>query len=316
MTHNLFTVRQPSAALNEPLEIVRPAAQIRQPATPKASRPAKTAAPRSPLTLLAFAPKLPKRAPKSVKVQNVQKIQAKSAPEQRTVYSSTTQTSQTSQTLNAAPIIKSVASAVPDAPIMSKPIEMRNTANVSRTTSSRSRIIAMSGLCLLLVISGAWAAISRPSTNVVGLPVTIRQPLTAQVTAAPVATPTPGGEGETTLTTLNSFITYKQQMDAARDQSIAMLDALIADVNADATTLEQARGEKLALAKSIATEATLQGLMSARGFGDSYITVRPGSVNVVVKQEKLTSQQMASILEMVTAETGESPDSVKIILTK
>ncbi|GHU66370.1 hypothetical protein FACS1894184_04190 [Clostridia bacterium] len=158
-------------------------------------------------------------------------------------------------------------------------------------------------------------------SNVVGLPVTIRQNVPdINVTNAPpvnlAVTPAPGNAGETTLTTLSSFMTYKQQMDAARDQSISMLDALIADVNADATTLEQARGEKLALAKSISTEATLQGLMAARGFGDSYITVRPGSVNVVVRQDKLSNQQMASILEMVTAETGESPDNVKIVLTK
>ncbi|MDR1598853.1 MAG: SpoIIIAH-like family protein [Oscillospiraceae bacterium] len=286
MTHNLFTVRQPSAALTEPVEYVRPPKPVRtaQPAQSKST--AQPARLRGPLTLLTFSPKAPRLAKPS-----------KPARAAKTI-------------MSAKPTEPAKPTILPDAPS-------------PKTAPSRSRLAAMSGLCLLLIASGAWAAMTKPISSIVGIPVTIRQnvpeasPTTTPGPAvSPTAAPEPGGAGETTLTTLSSFLTYKQQMDAAREQSITMLDALIADVNADAATLEQARGEKLTLAKSISTEATLQSLMAARGFGDSYITVRPGSVNVVVRQDKLTSQQMASILEMVTAETGESPDNVKIVLTK
>ncbi|MDR0397047.1 MAG: SpoIIIAH-like family protein [Oscillospiraceae bacterium] len=273
MTHNLFTVRQPSAALTEPVEYAKPPKPSR---LSHSSQTKPSARLRSPLTLLAFASK-PARPVK----------QDRPAKRERPA----------------------------------KPAKLPG-VDTESDAPPRSRILAMSGLCLLLIASGAWAAISKPLSSIVGLPVTIRQNVpeassTAEpgAASAPESTPEPGA-GETTLTTLSSFATYKQQMDAAREQSITMLDALIADVNADAATLEQARGEKLTLAKSIATEATLQSLMAARGFGDSYVTVRPGSVNVVVRQDKLSNQQMASILDMVTAETGESPGNVKIVLTK
>ncbi|MDR1262983.1 MAG: SpoIIIAH-like family protein [Oscillospiraceae bacterium] len=304
MTYNLFTVRQPSSALSEPVVPMKSERTLAKTAKDAQSSPAaRSARIRSPLTLLVFQPKRAR-----------QSKPAKPTLREREVYQSTTVTNKpASPTLAAA----NAAHTPTEETVMNRPMIARGTVKSSRLTSTGARIAAMSGLCLLLVVSGAWAAVSRSPSNIVGIPVTIRQNVPdPAVTAQPSITPEPGSEGETTLTTLSSFMTYKQQMDAARSQSISMLDALIADVNADAATLEQARGEKLTLAKSIATEATLQGLMAARGFGDSYVTVRPGSVNVVVRQEKLSSQQMASILEMVTAETGESPDSVKIILTK
>jgi len=114
---------------------------------------------------------------------------------------------------------------------------------------------------------------------------------------------------------LSSFTAYKVEMDAARTQSIRMLDALIDDVNTDAATIEQARAEKLQLSKAITQEASLESLIAARGFGESYVTVSPNAVNVVVHDSSLTDAETAAILDMVATETGISGDRVKIIVS-
>lgn len=176
-------------------------------------------------------------------------------------------------------------------------------------SKEHSRTLALVGLCALLVASSFWGAESK-NAQTFSLPIT-------QVEASQTGTaqPEPTESAEST-TVLGSFTTYKLEMDAARQQSIRMLDDLIGDERADQTTVEQARAEKLELAKSMSMEATLQGLVAARGYGETYVTVRSGSVNVVVKNPDLSEAQTASILEMVTRETGESPENVKIIAAK
>ena len=174
---------------------------------------------------------------------------------------------------------------------------------------TNSRTLALVGLCALLVAASLWGSETR-NTQTFSLPIT-------QVGAAQTGTAQPNStESAESSAVLGSFTTYKLEMDAARQQSIRMLDALIADERADKTTVEQARAEKLELAKSMSMEATLQGLVAARGYGETYVTVRSGSVNVVVKNPDLSEAQTASILEMVTRETGESPENVKIIAAK
>ncbi|MDR1570648.1 MAG: SpoIIIAH-like family protein [Oscillospiraceae bacterium] len=187
--------------------------------------------------------------------------------------------------------------------------------------ASHVRMLALTGLCALLVLSGAYAALGRNAAQMVDLPITVTR--TQQPSLQPQATAEPAAASIEDIpmiapadATLGSFSTYKVEMDAVRDQSIRMLDELIADANADAATVETARAEKLALAKAMTVEAELEGLTAARGYGESYFTVKPGSVNAVIRNPNLTNAQMASVVEMVTAQTGESADNVKIILTK
>ena len=171
------------------------------------------------------------------------------------------------------------------------------------------RTLALVGLCALLVASSLWGSEIK-NTQTFSLPIT-RIGATQSGAAQPDST-----QSAESSAVLGSFTTYKLEMDAARQQAMRMLDDLIGDTGADKTTVEQARNEKLQLAKSMNMEATLQGLVAARGYGEAYVTVRSGSVNVVVKNEDLSDAQMASILEMVTRETGESPENVKIIAAK
>ncbi|MDR2657334.1 MAG: hypothetical protein LBB86_05880, partial [Oscillospiraceae bacterium] len=215
MAYNLFTVRQPSSALSEPVAPTKSERMLAKAAKAAQLNPAvRSARKRSPLTLLVFQPKRAR--------QNKAAKPASPTSRERDAYQSAAVTSKP-----ISPVLAAAANAAhtpPKEAAMNRPMIMRSTVKASHSNSTGARIAAMSGLCLLLIVSGAWAAVSRPPSGIVGIPVTIRQNVPdPAATVQPGATSEPGGEGETTLTTLSSFMTYKQQMDAARSHSISML---------------------------------------------------------------------------------------------
>ena len=92
-----------------------------------------------------------------------------------------------------------------------------------------------------------------------------------------------------------------------------LLNEVIADASAGADTVQAAIRQKAELARTLETEATVETLLKARGFGEVLCTVRQGSVNVVVKTDGLTQQQAAQIMDIAMSESGEPAANVRII---
>ena len=67
------------------------------------------------------------------------------------------------------------------------------------------------------------------------------------------------------------------------------------------------------LKENMEAEFTIENLLRAKGFSDAAVTFHKGSVNVVVDSPQLSSEQVAQILDVVTRETGESADNIKIL---
>lgn len=57
----------------------------------------------------------------------------------------------------------------------------------------------------------------------------------------------------------------------------------------------------------------LEGLIKAAGFEDAVVTSSTENVNIIIKSASLTSEQVAKVLEIVTAETGKTASNVRII---
>jgi stage III sporulation protein AH len=118
----------------------------------------------------------------------------------------------------------------------------------------------------------------------------------------------------TTEVKLSYYATFRADRKLARDQEIAYLDSVIADKKTDAGTIKKAQEQKLALVKAIETEMTVEGLIKAKGYSECVVTIRSGSVNVIVENtDKLTSTQAAQIFEIVRLETGEKSENIKIM---
>ena len=68
------------------------------------------------------------------------------------------------------------------------------------------------------------------------------------------------------------------------------------------------------IVRSMEKELTIEGLLNAKGFADTIVTVHAGAVNVVVKLKEINEQQAAQILDIVQKETSEPAKNIKIIL--
>ena len=88
------------------------------------------------------------------------------------------------------------------------------------------------------------------------------------------------------------------------------LGNLLEDMEAPQPQEELVRQE---LTDMMEKEVTVEGLLRAKGFSQAIVTLSPESVNVVVADASVTSQQAAQILQIVQNETGQPAQNVKII---
>lgn len=129
------------------------------------------------------------------------------------------------------------------------------------------------------------------------------------------AVPSTPGDGDE-VTTGNFFTDYRLQREQTREEEIAYIDSIIANANTDQATLTEAQTMKLDLTGVMETELKLEGLLKAKGFADAVVTLGDKSVNVVIKKESLTQQEVGQILEVVKNETSASTENIKIIPAK
>lgn len=112
------------------------------------------------------------------------------------------------------------------------------------------------------------------------------------------------------------FVDFKATRESRRDTEIALLDSIISSDKSDAEAIKDAQDQKIAIVKSMESELKIEGLLVASGFSDAIVTVKEGSVNVVIKADEISKEQAAKILEIVKDETGEPAQNIKIILQK
>lgn len=98
----------------------------------------------------------------------------------------------------------------------------------------------------------------------------------------------------------------------------AQLSDVAHDADADAELAGMARRLLVELCAREEQELTLEGVLEMRGWDEPVVTVRKGSVNVLLKAREarggvITAAESAAILELVCRETGAESANVKII---
>lgn len=116
------------------------------------------------------------------------------------------------------------------------------------------------------------------------------------------------------MSTGDYFTDYKQNRESVRQKEMTYLDTIIDDEKSDQETLKDAQEQKMDIVRSMEKELTIEGLLNAKGFSDTIVTVHKGAVNVVVKLKEINEQQAAQILDIVQKETNEPAKNIKIIL--
>jgi len=153
--------------------------------------------------------------------------------------------------------------------------------------SKKKKIIVLCGMVALLVVTGVL--------NIV-------------LNNASAAPPPEVGGGYQTL-----FQTYRVDRQATRDQTMLYLDAIIRNEASSADAVRAAEEQRLQLTLTMEKELVLEGLIQAVGFEDAFITMSTANINVIVRADVLTEDEVARILSIIVDETGRSAQNVIVI---
>ena len=114
------------------------------------------------------------------------------------------------------------------------------------------------------------------------------------------------------------FASARLNRQQARDSALELLQEAAADEKADQKVVDEANASIQTMADDTLSEAQVENLVTAKGYGDCVCFIGEDGVNLVVSStdQGLSETDIAKIVEIVREETGLSADQIKIIETK
>lgn len=111
------------------------------------------------------------------------------------------------------------------------------------------------------------------------------------------------------------FASARLNRQQARDSALELLQEAAADEKADQTVVDEANASIQTMADDTLSEAQVENLVTAKGYGDCVCFIGEDGVNLVVSStsQGLSETDIAKIVEIVREETGLSADQIKII---
>lgn len=114
--------------------------------------------------------------------------------------------------------------------------------------------------------------------------------------------------------TVDSFFSSTQVSRArARDEALEVLQSVVDNAKSDEATKTQALADISQIAKDMEAESNIETLVVAKGFEQCVAVISSGTINVVVKADKLTQSDIAIINEIVYDQSGITPANIKIV---
>ena len=114
------------------------------------------------------------------------------------------------------------------------------------------------------------------------------------------------------------FASARLNRQQARDSALELLQEAAADDKADQKVVDEANASIQTMADDTLSEAQVENLVTAKGYGDCVCFIGEDGVNLVVSStdQGLSETDIAKIVEIVREETGLSADQIKIIEAK
>ena len=118
---------------------------------------------------------------------------------------------------------------------------------------------------------------------------------------------------QTTASSANFFTSCRADKIASRNYQLEIYESIIA-TSSNVDEVNKAKEERAKIAARMESELVLEGLIAASGYEDVIVTTTDENTNVFVKTSAgLNSDEVASILSILTSETGVVASNVKII---
>jgi stage III sporulation protein AH len=109
------------------------------------------------------------------------------------------------------------------------------------------------------------------------------------------------------------FTAYREEREINRSRSIDALKEIVENKNTSKETREEAQKQIIKLTEVTNKEMVIENLIKAKGFQDAIVMIDNGVVNVIVEADKLSEEEVAQIVEIVSRQTGVSLDNIKIM---
>lgn len=153
--------------------------------------------------------------------------------------------------------------------------------------SKKKKIIVLASMVALLVLTGCLNYfLNRPETERAG--------------------------AENTVTYSDYFAMSRSDRATSRSETVMYYEAIIASEASSAEAKTKAENELAALVSCMETEQRLETLIKALGFSDCLVTVGAENVNVILKSDALSDQEVAQVLDIVLTETDKTAFNVRI----
>lgn len=114
------------------------------------------------------------------------------------------------------------------------------------------------------------------------------------------------------------FATARLNRQQARDNALELLQQAAADEKADQAMVDEANASIQVMAAYTMSEAQVENLITAKGYGDCICFLNEGSASIVVSSTEhgLNETDIAKIVEIVQEETGLTANQITIIETE
>ena len=114
------------------------------------------------------------------------------------------------------------------------------------------------------------------------------------------------------------FASARLNRQQARDSALALLQQAAADENAQQSVVDEANASIQAMAALTLSEAKVENLITAKGYGDCVCFINNNSASVVVSSTEngLNENDVTKIVEIVKEETGLAASRITVIETE
>ena len=114
------------------------------------------------------------------------------------------------------------------------------------------------------------------------------------------------------------FASARLNRQQARDSALELLQQAAGDENAQQTVVDEANTSIQAMAALTLSEAKVENLITAKGYGDCVCFINDNSASVVVSSTEngLSENDVTKIMEIVKEETGLSASRITVIETE
>ena len=128
-----------------------------------------------------------------------------------------------------------------------------------------------------------------------------------------VTTPAAATDTKASATADSYFSSAQVSRARARDEALEVLQSVVDSAKSDEAAKTQALADISKIAKDMEAESNIETLVVAKGFEQCVAVISSGTINVVVKADKLTPSDIAVINEIVYEQAGIKPANIKIV---